>query len=121
MPKEPERGETTAAREQKAMAPMPQEPPAATPEEIAQEAAAPPEEAPPVEAATAPPPEVQGFTVRNPYMLLPPTINLGQRQLTTAEKDYNVGLLWQALASDPRAPALTKAIAQYFAGEENGS
>ena len=110
MAKEPEYGETTAAREQVPMAPLPQEVPALTPEQIAQQAAAPPEEAPPEEAPQ------EGFTVRNPYMLLPPAMNFAQPRKTQAERNYDVGMLWEVLAEDPRADDLTRMIARSLTG-----
>lgn len=107
--KEPEYGETTATREQAAVAPLPQEPPPVEPEQIAQQAAAPPQGAPPEQQAQVP---QEGFTVRNPYMLLPPTVNFAQSRKTQAERNYDVGMLWEVLAQDPRADDLTRMIAR---------
>jgi hypothetical protein len=122
MAEEPEYGETTATREQAANAPMPQEPPPAEPEEIAQEAAAQTQEAQTEEAPIPePPPEVfqpQGFTVRNPYMLLPPSVNLAPRRKTQPERLNDVGMLWEALASDPQADPLIQMIAKSLIGKD---
>jgi len=112
---EPERGETTRAREQKAKAPVPKEKPAATPEEIAQQAAAPPEETPAAQPQQAPP---EGFTVRNPYMLLPPTVNFAPQGKSTAEQNYDVGMLWDVLANSPNSDPIMKTIARRLIGGE---
>jgi len=97
--KEPEYGETTATREQAAVAPLPQEPPPVEPEQIAQQAAAPLEGAPPEQQAQVP---QEGFTVRNPYLLLPPTVNFARAegQKTPSDRRIDAGLLFQILAKN---------------------
>ncbi len=52
-------------------------------------------------------------TIKNPYMLLPPTLNFPQlRQKTPVERQYDAGVLWDVLASDPQASELTRMIAR---------
>lgn len=103
MAKEPEYGETTATREQVANAPLPQEPPPEQPEEMAQEAAeaiqeTPTEATPPAEPQ-AEVTQPEGFTVRNRYMLLPPSVNFNRnQQKPAANRKQDAGLLFQILA-----------------------
>lgn len=54
----------------------------------------------------------QGYTVRNPAMLIPATMNYPQQQATPIERRYRAGLLWEVLASDPNASEMTRMIAR---------
>ena len=60
----------------------------------------------------------QGTTIRNPYMLLPATMNFPNRSKTVVERNYDAGLLWQVLASDSRADPLVRTIANSLLGKE---
>jgi hypothetical protein len=76
------------------------------------------------QAAQQPMPEQQqqGYTIKNPYMLLPPNMNFGsfgaggQRTKTPVERRYDVGLLWEVLANDPQAPEITRIVARQLMG-----
>ena len=66
-------------------------------------------------------PEQQGYTIKNPYMLLPAKMNFGQfqgRGPTPVEQQYDAGLLWRVLADSPTADPITKQIAKRLAGGE---
>jgi hypothetical protein len=54
----------------------------------------------------------QGMTIRNPYMLLPASMNFPDRQATPVERRYRAGLLWDVLAADPNASEMTRMIAR---------
>lgn len=47
-------------------------------------------------------PPQQGYTIRNPYMLLPAKMNFGQfqEQKTQVEQKYDAGLLFEVLGKD---------------------
>lgn len=60
----------------------------------------------------AQPAQQQGYTVRNPAMLIPATMNYPQQQATPIERRYRAGLLWEVLASDPNASEMTRMIAR---------
>lgn len=68
------------------------------------------------------PPSQDGYTVRNPYMLLPARMNYANfqqtPQKTQVERNYDVGLLWEVLASDPQADPTTRMIARSLMGVE---
>jgi len=57
-----------------------------------------------------------GYTVRNPYMLLPSRVNFGSlnggQQKSQVERDYDIGTLWEALAADPRSSDTAKMVAR---------
>lgn len=61
-----------------------------------------------------------GFTVKNPYMLLPPMVNFPQmnRGKTAVEQQYDAGLLWEVLANDPNADPTIRNIARRLLGDE---
>lgn len=60
----------------------------------------------------AQPAQQQGYTVRNPAMLIPASMNYPQQQATPIERRYRAGLLWEVLASDPNASEMTRMIAR---------
>lgn len=64
----------------------------------------------------------QWYTVKNPYMLLPARMNYANfqqgPQKTQVERNYDVGLLWEVLASDPQADPTTRMIARSLMGVE---
>ena len=120
MAKEPERGEKTATRKQKAAAPTPQEPPAATPEQIAQEAAAATQEA---AAAAAPAPALpnveQAQQPQKPNMWrLPQDYSeiTGQLRKPTLQRNEDIGLFWQVMAVNPNVPWIVRRIAEGYSG-----
>jgi hypothetical protein len=60
----------------------------------------------------------QGYTVRNPAMLIPASMNYPNRAKTMVERNYDAGLLWQVLAGDSKADPLTRIIANALMGKE---
>lgn len=88
---------------------------AQSPEQVADTAvgaAVAPEQAPPAEP-------IEGYTVQNPYMLLPPTLNyFPQQRKTQPERNYDAGLLWEVLSEDAQADPLTQMIARRLTGKE---
>ncbi len=70
------------------------------------------------------PTQSQGYTVKNPYMLLPASMNFrgyganGERIKTPVERQYDAGLLWDVLASDSNAPEITRTIARGLMGKK---
>jgi hypothetical protein len=77
-----------------------------------------PEPAMPEEAQATGEPEY--FTVQNPYMLLPASINFPQQnpQKTPVERDYDVGLLWNVLADSSSTNQSIRTIAKRLLGGE---
>lgn len=63
-------------------------------------------------------PAPQGYTVRNPAMLIPASMNFPNRAKTVVERNYDAGLLWQVLAGDSKADPLTRIIANALMGKE---
>ena len=98
---------------------MPAGVPPVDPVAIAQAAVAP--EVPVAPAAQQAAPEQQGYTIKNPYMLLPSKMLYGDitgQRATPVEQQYEAGLLWRALANSPTADPITKQIAKRLAGGE---
>ena len=65
----------------------------------------------------------QGYTVKNPYMLMPARMNMGryvdgQRAKTVSERQYDAGLLWDVLANDSHVDPLVRSIAKSLMGKE---
>lgn len=60
----------------------------------------------------------EDYTVRNPYMLLPASMNFPPRAKTPIEQRYSAGLLWEVLASDPQSSDLTRMIARSLLGAD---
>lgn len=118
LPKAPEEKAYGAVQEEEALeaaAPPPIEESPAEADAASQEAVV--EAAQQVMPEQQAPSQAQGYTVKNPYMLLPPRMNLGQyangqRTKTPVERQYDVGLLWDVLASDAQAPELTRMVAR---------
>ena len=120
MAKEPERGEKTAARKQKAAAPTPQEPPAATPEQIAQEAAVATQEAaaPPAPAPALPNVEQTQQPQKPNMWRLPQDYSgiTGQQRKPTLQRNEDIGLFWQVMAADPNVHPTVRMIAEALSG-----
>jgi hypothetical protein len=61
-----------------------------------------------------------GYTVKNPYTLMPAAVNMRGAGLSTpksqVERSYDIGRFWQVLASDPRASELTRFVARSLVG-----
>lgn len=89
------------------MNPLPEGQAAVAPEAIAQEAVSPP----PPPPQSAPPRQA----AQNPYMRLPPEVTMasaGERK-TPIQQQYDVGLLWDALAkfsTDPTIRGIAKSM-----------
>jgi hypothetical protein len=61
----------------------------------------------------------QYVTIKNPYMLLPASLNFPQQQgKTPVEQNYDVGLLWRVLADSPASDDSIKTIASRLLGGE---
>lgn len=123
LPSVPEEKEQGAVQEEEALmaaAPPPLEPTPVQADEAAMAAAVPP--APAEQPAQQAPPAQPGYTVKNPYMLLPPRANLakfnGPTPKSAVERAYDIGLFWQVLASDPRASNLTRMVARGLTGRK---
>jgi hypothetical protein len=64
-------------------------------------------------------PQQQYVTIKNPYMLLPPSINFPQqRQKTPVEQNYDMAMFWEVLASDNRQDPTIREIANSIAGKK---
>lgn len=117
-PLEPEQGAVQEQEVLESMAPPPIEP---TPTEADEAALSgvvqPPAVAPPVQQAAQP-----GYTVKNPYTLLPPGVNFrgigASAPKSKVERAYDIGLLWQVLAADPNASELTRFVARGLTGKK---
>jgi hypothetical protein len=106
VPTEKEQGATQQEEQLAATAPPPLEPTPTQADEaalanVAQSAAV----AQPAQQA-APTQQSVGYTVKNPYTLLPPTVNFskvnGERPKSSAEQNYDIGTLFDILGSrDP--------------------
>lgn len=74
---------------------------------------APPEEMPANQVQTAAPQPVQGVTVKNRFMLLPPQINFQATQgMTPVDRNYGMSLFWDLLAEEPQVDPAVRLIAQ---------
>lgn len=118
-PQEREQGAVQAQEALEATAPPPLEPTPAQADVASQEAvvqsaqqAVMGNEAEPDMPQSAP----AGYTVKNPYMLLPSRVLYGnfnrETVKTPVEKNYSAGLLWDALAQDSSASPIVRQIAQ---------
>jgi hypothetical protein len=62
-----------------------------------------------------------GYTVKNPYTLMPSSVNMAGANLSTpkskVERSYDIGRFWQVLASDPNASELTRMVAKSLTGQ----
>lgn len=62
----------------------------------------------------------QGYTVKNPMMLLPPSTWMpkatGQPSKTPVEQQYDVGMLWRVLAESPSSDPTIRTLAQRLMG-----
>jgi len=117
-PIEPEQGAVQEQEALEAMAPPPIEPTptqadAAVMQAVAQNA---------VPAQPAAPVQQPGYTVKNPYTLMPPGVNFRGVGTTTpkakVQRAYDIGLFWQVLASDPNASELTRFVARGLTGKK---
>jgi hypothetical protein len=83
---------------------MPAAPPAIDPAAIAQS----------VTGNVTPQQAAPGYTVKNPYMLLPSRVNFNavNGQKSQVERDYDIGSLWEALAADPRSSDTARMVAR---------
>jgi hypothetical protein len=59
--------------------------------------------------------EQPAYTVRNPNLLLPASVNyrrFAQQRPTPTEVEHNLGLFWQVMADSPGASELTRNVAR---------
>lgn len=117
----PEEREQGAVQEQEAIeatAPPPIEPTPTQADEAAMAAVS--SNAPVAATGNAPIQETTGYTVKNPYTLMPARVNMGQVAGTPksqVERSYDIGRFWAVLASDPRASEITRYVARSLIGK----
>ena len=77
-------------------------------------------ESPVAQAAQQQPAPQQYVTIRNPYMLLPASLNFPQQnpQKTQVEANYDMGLFWQILARDSNNDPRIQEVARSLMGEK---